>query len=165
MKKLLLAPVLAISLLVSGCSAISSLLPGINAANTLATVDSFIQAAQFANGLVEGAWAIAYPLIPAAYQPAALAAFTKAEGVYSATVQVALDAVSSYIAGTGSPPNWGTVIADVQNAFDAVVGVIHSFGGTVGSPSTRFQMSSQALVSQLDAIAQAQANVHRFHSP
>ena len=158
MKKLLLAPLLALCL--TGCAA---LFPGISTANTVADVTAFVQDAQFADGLVTSAWVIAYPLVPPANQPAALAAYTKAQAAYTAAIQVTEDALAAYVAGTASSPNWAAVIADVQAAVDAVITVIRSFGGTVGSPSVRFRMSTPALVDQLAAVEAAQATLHRFH--
>jgi hypothetical protein len=161
-KKLLLAPLFAVVLSLSGCA---SLFPGLTTGNPVADVTAFIQVAQFTDALVVDAWPIAYAMVPPANQGAALAAYEKAQGVYAASIQVAQDAVAAYIAGTGAPPNWTVVIASVQDAIDAIVVVVRSFGGTVGSPSVRFRLSSPALVDRLASIEASQATVHRFHAP
>ena len=162
MKKLLLAPLLAGAIALSGCA---TLFPGLTTGNPVADVTAFIQVAEFTDGLVVDAWPFAYAMIPPANQGAALAAYEKAQGVYVASIQVAQDAVAGYVAGTGSPPDWAKVIASVQDAIDAIVTVVRSFGGTVSSPSVRFRLTPPALDTRLSSIASAQATVHRFHAP
>ena len=160
MKKLLLAPFFA--LLLTACG---TLFPGLTTGNPVADVTAFIEVAQVTDALVVEAWPIAYGMIPPANQGAALAAYEQAQKVYVASIQVAQDAVAAYIAGTGAPPNWSAVISSVTDAVDVIVAVVRSFGGTVGSPSVRFRMTSPALSDRLTSIEASQSTVHRFHSP
>jgi hypothetical protein len=154
-RKIVMVPML---LLMTGCAA---LFPGLTTGNPVADMTAIDEVAVTTDGAIELAWQAGYPLLPPADQPAALAAYTKAQAVVTAAIQGDQDAIAAY--EDGQAQDWSALIATVTAAVDGLVSAVQQLvGSKVGA--SHLAAAGVAYPHLVEAL-RGQANLHRRHAP
>lgn len=148
-----------LSLGATGCA---TLFPGLTTGNPVADMTAFVQVAETADGIAVEAWTLAQPLIPAASLASAQAAYTKVQDAYQAAVALAEDAIQAYQGGAAE--NWGTVMAAVTSAVDAVITVLGQFGVSVLGAAKVVMLPPEFAV-HLSTLKAAQTTLHAYRAP
>jgi hypothetical protein len=141
-----------------GCSAVSSLFPGIATGNTVSDLDAFIQVASSVSTWAAEAWAF----VPNPEQMAALAVYTDLQNGLKTAITVAESAVAAYIA-TGAVPNWSAVMVAVTQAVDAIISELVSLGVNVFAGVKTG--TTPPLATRLAQLQSAQKTIHSFKAP
>lgn len=152
----LAALALVASLSLTGCS---GFLSGLATSNPVVDATAFENAANVADGIAVNAFQIIEPLLPAADQAVAQADFAKAQATYQGVIAALNDAIQAYQDGTSQ--NWTSLYTDIQNAIDAIVAIVDSYGG---SPAAALSVArgSSAFVTERALLTTAVATVHKY---
>ena len=144
----------------SGCSV---LFPGLQTGTTVADLDAFIQVASNVSSWAADAWSV----LPASAQTSAAADYDAAQNALKSAIALAEDAVATYQAGTGSPPDWATLITAVDNGVDTLVAEIASLAGLSADTlpgSSKVALMSGTFATRLAQLRSAQVTAHRYHA-
>lgn len=137
MKKIVTIMVLTTTLFTSGCATLSSWWNSFTE-NPAAQIQGFFQQVQTVLTLLEGAWSLVQPFIPASALPSVQKQYALAVSAVGHAEGVLQDAVNAAVAAKTSPmPDFSALITAVTDAINQVIAIVDQYKtGTVTASTT-----------------------------